>query len=361
MGCAKDHGVVEALLGNPLLATEYSDEQWDRTVRLGRAANLLARLHQLLTDHDLLKVVPEKAYHHLVSASLYAQKQRMQVLWEVKLLATELQRIGVRPILLKGAAYIHANKAAGQGRTLTDIDVLVPKKDLSKVERQLKTAGWYSDKIDDYDQRYYREWTHEIPPLIHYKRQTVLDVHHNIFPVLRFQIDIERLLDQACVDADGVGTLHLYDMIIHSATHLFFEGEFENGLRDLSDMDLLFRELKPDDWLKLKQRALELKLAEPLYYALRYCRRCLASPIPDDIWAAGEVAGTPSGLRLRVADLLFTRVLIPHHTLAKKPGHRLAKFLLYWRGHLLKMPLAVLVPHLLRKSLRSISAYTGIL
>nr|WP_306421950.1 nucleotidyltransferase family protein [Marinobacterium sedimentorum] len=354
MACAKDHGVVEALLGNPLLAMEYSDEQWDRTIRLGRSANLLARLYQLLADKDLLKVVPHKAYHHLVSASLQAQKQRSQVHWEIKLLAKELQSIGVRPILLKGGAYIYANKAAGQGRTLNDIDVLVRKEELSKVERQLKTVGWYSDKIDDYDQHYYREWTHEIPPLIHYKRQTVLDIHHNIFPVLRFRIDIERLIDQVCFDADGVGTLQRYDMIIHSATHLFFEGEFENGLRDLSDMDLLFRELKSDDWLKLKHRALELQLARPLFYALRYCRYCLSSPIPDDIWTASD-AGTPNAFQLRVADILFTRVLIPHHSLAKKPGHRLAKYLLYWRGHLLKMPLSVLVPHLLRKLMRSIS------
>ncbi|MFC6668951.1 nucleotidyltransferase family protein [Marinobacterium aestuariivivens] len=298
---------------------------------------------------------PEKAYHHLLSASLQSQKQRTQVLWEVKLLATELQRIGVRPVLLKGAAYIYANKEAGKGRTLTDIDMLVTQKELPKVERQLKTVGWYSEKIDDYDQRYYREWTHEIPPLIHYKRQTVLDVHHNIFPVLRFQIDIEKIMDKVCFDAEGVGTLHLHDMIIHSATHLFFEGEFENGLRDLSDLDLLFREFKPDDWSKLKRRALELQLARPLFYALRYCRRFLSSPIPDDILMAKD-AGTPNALLLPVADILFTRVLIPHHTLAKQPGHRLAKFLLYWRGHLLKMPLAVLVPHLLRKSLRAISA-----
>jgi hypothetical protein len=341
-----------------MLATGYSEEQWDRVIRLGRAANLLARLYQLLADRDLLKAVPEKPYHHLLSASLQAQKQRTQVLWEVKLLVTELQRIGVRPVLLKGGAYIYANKAAGKGRTLTDIDILVPKEALPKVERQLKTDGWCSDKIDDYDQRYYREWTHEIPPLIHYKRQTVLDVHHNIFPVLRFQVDIERLMDKVCFDADSVGTLHPYDMIIHSATHLFFEGEFESGLRDLSDLDLLFRELKPDDWPKLKRRALELQLARPLFYALRYCRRCLSSPIPDDIWTAKD-AGTPNALLLPVADMLFTRVLIPHHPLAEKPGFWLAKFLLYGRGHLLKMPLAVLVPHFLRKLMRSISAYTG--
>ncbi|ANG62512.1 hypothetical protein A8C75_08430 [Marinobacterium aestuarii] len=354
MGCAKGHGVIEALLSNPSLATEYSDEQWDQAIRLGRSANLLARLCQLLADKDLLKEVPQKAYHHLVSASLQAQKQRTQVQWEVKLLAKELHNIGVQPILLKGGAYIYANKPAGQGRTLTDIDVLVRKEELLKVERQLKTVGWYSEKSDDYDQHYYREWTHEIPPLIHYKRQTVLDIHHNIFPVLRFRVDIERLIDQVCFDADGVGTLHLYDMIIHSATHLFFEGEFENGLRDLSDMDLLFRELHPDDWQKLKHRAQELQLARPLFYALRYCRHCLSSPIPDDIWAASDT-GAPNALQLRVADILFTRVLIPHHSLVKKPGHRLAKYMLYWRGHLLKMPLTVLGPHLLRKLMRSIS------
>ncbi|UUZ51358.1 nucleotidyltransferase family protein [Massilia sp. B-10] len=36
---------------------------------------------------------------------------------------------------------------------------------------------------DPYDQRYYRVWMHEIPPMQHVQRGSVIDVHHAILPL----------------------------------------------------------------------------------------------------------------------------------------------------------------------------------
>jgi hypothetical protein len=64
----------------------------------------------------------------------------------------------------------------------SDVDVLVPRDRLADVEAALMLAGWASTNPSEYDQHYYRRWMHELPPLQHIRRQTVLDVHHAILP-----------------------------------------------------------------------------------------------------------------------------------------------------------------------------------
>jgi hypothetical protein len=43
-------------------------------------------------------------------------------------------------------------------------------------------AGWEWVKPDPYDDAYYREHMHELPPLIHKARDRMIDVHHTILP-----------------------------------------------------------------------------------------------------------------------------------------------------------------------------------
>ncbi len=51
-------------------------------------------------------------------------------------------------------------------------------------------------------------------------------------------------------------------MILHSATHLFHEGEFDNALRDLADLDALLKQYQSEgnSWESLLMRAKQLDL-----------------------------------------------------------------------------------------------------
>ena len=73
---------------------------------------------------------------------------------------------GQRWLLLKGGGYVAAGLPPGTGRRVADIDVLVPRADLARVEQLLRDHGWEFPDLDPYDERYYREWMHELPPLI---------------------------------------------------------------------------------------------------------------------------------------------------------------------------------------------------
>jgi hypothetical protein len=59
--------------------------------------------------------------------------------------------------------------------------------------------------MDPYDERYYREWIHELPPLRFPGRFLELDLHHTILPLTgRIQPDSAALLE-ASNPVEGTG------------------------------------------------------------------------------------------------------------------------------------------------------------
>ena len=95
-----------------------------------------------------------------------------------------LRDLNVPVVLLKGGAYVMAGLPAGRGRLMSDLDILVPRERLPEVEGALSARGWETLEADSYDDYYYRNWTHELPPMRHRDRNTELDVHHTILPPL---------------------------------------------------------------------------------------------------------------------------------------------------------------------------------
>lgn len=260
-------------------------------------------------------------------------------------------------ILLKGAAYVACCLAAGRGRSFSDIDILIPHGRLGDVEAALMLKGWVSTHRNAYDQRYYRQWMHEIPPMVHIQRGTALDVHHALTPpTSRIRADTAAMLANArdIPGWPGFKALAPEDMVLHSATHLFLEGELEAGLRDLFDLEALIGEFSASDpqFLdRLVGRAEAVGLERPLFYALRYVQRILGVEFPAELLARTSDF-KPSFPPLVLMDALFDRALLPHHSTCQDALTPAALFALYVRGHWLRMPAHLLIVHLLRKAFR---------
>jgi hypothetical protein len=195
---------------------------------------------------------------------------------------------------------------------------------------------------------------HEIPPMRHLRRGTVIDVHHALLPeTARIKVDSDamRMTATASPDQDGVFVLAPSDMVLHSATHLFHEGELDNGLRDIVDLDSLLRHFgeQAGFWERLVPRAREVGLDRPLFYALRYTARILGTPVPVGVIAAAAEGG-PGWALSKVMDFLFLRALRPNHPTCSDAWTMLARWMLYVRSHWLRMPLPLLLYHLARKA-----------
>lgn len=345
---------VIAALRDPQSLVSWTAAQWEMLVRQAWAADLLPRIAALLDDAGLIERIPSAPRAHLVAALRLAEAQGEEVRREVAQIVKALAPTGVDVVLLKGAAYLFAQLPAARGRIFSDVDILVAKEALADVEAALMLHGWATSHLEPYDQRYYRQWMHELPPLRHVARATVLDVHHSIAPPTgRLKPDSTKLLAAARTLAghERLKILAPADMVLHSAAHLFLNEELSHGLRDLVDIDALLRHFGNEAfWLELDERARELDLRRPLYYALRYSRRMLGTPTPEE---DGNREGRPRPWTRTLQDALYLRALRPHHPEASDALTPLARQLLFLRGHWLKMPPALLAYHLGVKALRS--------
>jgi len=333
---------------------------WERLLRQATSANVGAILVFLLEEHGLLDDVPPQPREHLEAARIVALRHRRLTGYEVERIHSDLADLGLPLILLKGAAYAMAGLPSGRGRLFSDIDILVPKDSLHEVESALMVHGWASTHHDAYDQRYYRTWMHELPPMVHLRRGNAIDVHHAILPETAPVRPDPALLRAAArpiageLGALGVSTLCPHDMFLHSAVHLFFGGEFDQGLRDLFDMHRLATHFgaEPGFWEGLVDRAIALELTRPMFYALRYASRIFGTPVPPAVMAAAG-AFAPSRVVLVLMDVLFLRALAPPHPDCIERFDGVAHFVLYLRGNWLRMPLLLLTRHLFHKAFLS--------
>lgn len=344
--------LIVDVMCQPEMVGELTDVEWDLLIRQARRSDILAKLASVLKEQGLFESAPDKAKAQLQSGQILADKHEQVIRWEVNRILEALNEADVAVTLLKGAAYLLADLPVSRGRLFADVDILVPKNSLGAVERALMINGWISIKLSDYDQRYYRKWMQELPPMMHRQRQTVIDVHHRILPeTSKAQPDAMKMLNNtvALNEQGSLRVLSNVDMVLHSATHLFYEGEFDHGLRDLLDLRDLINQFsqQADFWQQLLQRAEELELQRPLYYAIRYTHMLLKLPVPDTVLASLK---KPS--HYRIMDGLFRQALISHHPSCDVRFSGFMYWLLYVRSHYLRMPFYLLIPHLLRKAVK---------
>ena len=348
--------MLEEVLLEPSRSLKLSLTEWDQLIASARSAQLLARLAWLMRTHELGSALPEVISDFLLAHEALADAQHEAVHLEAHEVLRAVAKTGCPVVFLKGSAYVLSGQPVMHGRLLGDIDIMVPRKHIADVELMLKLGGWSNAHHSQYDQRYYRQWMHELPAMIHRTRGVVLDVHHTILPpTSRSQLNAGKLFSHArpLEGLSNAFVLSEADSLIHCATHLFHEGEFEKGLRDLHDFHLLLETAIETglDESGLAERARELDLAWPLYLALRYNQRVFGTSVATRALELLRKNCAPSQARLRLLDSLYERALRAHHPRAQNTNSGFALWLLFVRSHWLRMPPHLLTYHLSRKAI----------
>jgi hypothetical protein len=304
----------------------------------------------------VLDRLPARVQEQFAAERVLTAQHARVTQWEANRVHRALRGVTERIVLLKGGAYAAAKLPPAAGRRVSDTDVLVARGHLDGVERALRQHGWESVEEDEYDDAYYRRWMHELPPMRHRARLNVLDVHHTILPrTSRLRPDAGRLLtDAEALDDRRLHVLCPADMVLHSAAHMFQDGDLASGLRELLDLDDLLRHFAGREgfWPGLADRAARMDLARPLYYALRYCRMYLDTPVPSPTCAEIDRIGGPARPVLAMMDRLVDRAIVLRDPDRDDRLAVTAHILLYIRSHWLRMPPHLLAPHLCRKAWR---------
>ncbi|HLO96032.1 MAG TPA: nucleotidyltransferase family protein, partial [Burkholderiaceae bacterium] len=253
------------------LPSGYQGRDWERLLGQARQGRLLGRLACRMEELDLMPRLPGRVRTALLAQRQVLERHRHEVRHELLAVREALQALGQPVLLLKGAAYLLAELPPARGRVFSDIDLLVPEIQLAAVESALMARGWISEERQAYNQRYYRQWMHEIPPLRHVQRGSVLDVHHALAPrSSRFHTPGAELIAQSQpLGASGFRLLQPTDLVLHSALHLCLDGEMDHAWRDLLDLhDLLGLLPEADGAEALLARAARLRLLPALGQAL---------------------------------------------------------------------------------------------
>ena len=331
--------MLVAALRDPASTAQLGAEQWTQLITAARAESLLASLAHRLAPLR----IDEGARAILDVARRDAEQGRLQALWEAEMARRALATLPVPVVLLKGSAYAAAGLGAAEGRSIGDLDILVPRESIDAVEAALLRAGWQWVKPNEYDDLYYRRWMHELPPLIHAERDRMIDVHHTILPLTAARRpDADALIAASVPLASGLRVLSPADMIVHAATHAFADGDLAGGLRNLWDIHRLASEFgsAPGFWDALAERASRHDMQAPVARGLRLAASLYGTRV-EDHWLAAP----------RLSDALFKRRLLARDGWGRerRPVLRLA---FYIRSHLLRMPPLMLARHLWIKARR---------
>ena len=312
-------------------------------------------------------MTPPRIAQILADARINAEYQRRSALWEAECAARALAGYPGKIILMKGTAYVAAGLKAGEGRHIGDLDIMVARADLPQVEALLLSkGGWEWVKEDAYDDAYYRDHMHELPPMIHKDRDRMIDVHHTILPLTaRPRPDADGMLADAkplpfrggvgvglvsqtqhsltaptpspSPEGEGLCILSPTDMVIHCATHLIADGDLAGGLRNLWDMHCLLTEFGAHSfWRDLRERAGHHQLWSAVHRAARLAHELYGTEIPDS-WRAGGHS-----------DFLFIRRLIARDGWGRQT-RKITRLIFYIRSHWLRMPPLMLARHLWTK------------
>lgn len=333
--------LLVTVLRDPDHVAALDTKGWNGLLAAAKAERLIATLAMRLEDRE----VPTVVRSVLNDARIDAAREGQQAIWEADRAAHALRDLGMRVILLKGTAYVAAGLSAGRGRFVGDLDILVPRAAMSDVEAALIAAGWEWVKEDAYDDAYYREWMHELPPMIHVERDKMIDVHHTILPLTaRPTPDADALIADAQSIGDGLYVLSPEDRVIHAAAHMLADGDLQGALRNLWDIHCLCEEAKlgEDFYLDLLEQAASHQLFAEVARALRLAHHIYGTKV------VGYRYPLYFDHRLRWTDRIFVARLLARDGWGRET-RKLLVFAFFVRSHWLRMPPLMLARHLWTK------------
>lgn len=332
------------------LPADFSDKQYHALMRV----LIHSQLHGSVASHlNSFESYPLPFQRHLTSILTFSQAQNVQVVRACNIIAKDLAPLNAPVLLLKGAAYIAAKKNNARGRLISDIDILVAKEKLDKVEDLLLGSGWIVKELDDFDEKYYRQWSHELPPYTHLETGLTLDIHHNLLPGSAGKsIDVQNIIDSSQVTPFGLNVPSDEYLILHSAIHLLLNDDIEKGLRDCLDLHLLIKHYAAERDLAFLHDVFAQSGCEDEYYILLL--------LLNRLFGQGAInytqKSTPAFNENKYASIVddLEKAVFPASEYLVDSKNTMARFKVYLRGHLSKMPLHLLIKHLSFKSYRTI-------
>jgi hypothetical protein len=278
-----------ALLAPRAIASEpLHDWDWKLIVRLASDHMVAPAVWRSIKGRGFV-ANEAKVHFHLVHKK---NAERNAVIFDALTEAvSRLQEIGIKPILLKGAASLASGLYADPSeRILTDVDLLVSSRQIGAAKVALCGMGYTVYSPPDLPPpRWARPRKHHIDPLIHPSGIFSIEIHSSSV-ALEFEqiLPTDDILDRSvAIQWNGrpVFTLHPTDQLIHNIVHSQLQdGRFSRGIVELRQMRefalLAARHGDVVDWRDVEHRFSSTGYANVLAQQAALCLALMGVPLP---------------------------------------------------------------------------------
>ena len=283
LGVAADEALVHRL-------EQLSTSDWGRLIGQSARHGVTSLLYERIKALASRAAVPASALLTLREMHLHSAARNMRLRHELGQVLTVLQSVDIPAIALKGAHLAEVVYGDPALRPMGDLDLLVKRADLARVENKLREAGY----------KPYRPFWPEAEHAVHFhlppfvKPDTVpLEIHWTIAnPASPFRVDVDGLWTRArpAVIA-GVKALvqSPEDLLLHLCLHTSYQHRFAMGLKAFYDVSATLHHYRGAiDAEQLALRARQWGAGKCVYLTLHLARQLVAAPVPDDLLSTLE-------------------------------------------------------------------------
>jgi putative nucleotidyltransferase-like protein len=238
---------------------------------------LRQRLQALLRNGDLPPEVSQKLHEGSIASAF----RNLRLYHALSELLKALRDEHIPVIVLKGAYLAEAVYGDIALRSMRDIDLMVRKSDLPRVEARMVDLGYSELRKSHVSRDDYATLPH-VHPLI--DRHGVPVELHWTTETGPFRIDIDGLWERARSTAvAGIEVLVLSpeDLLLHLCLHTAFHHKFGQGLRPVWDiLKVIEHHGSEIDWQQVESRSAEWKIRKHVYLTLHLAKELLGAAVP---------------------------------------------------------------------------------
>lgn len=296
---------------------------WDYLLQMSKSHGLAPLLYYHLqqTDHD--HRIPQFIMDRLHIIYYINLARNIPLSYELNKILNSFEKKEIPIVVLRGLALaqtIYKNIAL---RVTGDIDLLVQKKDLSRVAKTLLELKFTSPQSG----LVMKEYSAELCFVKQGAREkkglgsVVIDVHQDITSSIRLKriikIDTQGVIRRAHptrIENANMLVMVPEDLVLHLTLRHCFE-----RLIRLCDIAEVIKSKKNElNWQSLVQKAKESRIAGTMYYTLWYARQLLEAPVPEYVFRKLM----PSWWRKSMLDALLSKAVYPDDSNSLSRGRK---------------------------------------
>ena len=268
----------------PLAAGREPAADWSEVVAIADKHGITPLLYTRLKQSGAQTCVPADVWERLRRTHFASAIRSMSFSGGLRKVLQRLCSSGIKVIVLKGAYLAEVVYGDDALRPMADIDLLVPRAELSRAQAILLDMGGPHQQPDDIEWCY-RLGSH-LPPVAYLG--LAIELHWAIaLPTSPFRTDISGLWKRAHpATMVGIDVLALSseDLLLHVCLHASSKHCLGEGLRPLCDISETIQRFRSEmDWAEVAERAREWGAARHMGLMLNLAQGMLGADVPDAV------------------------------------------------------------------------------